>query len=269
MRARDPSPAGHAQTASATSAAGGLMTVGELSRRTGLTIKAIRRYEASGLIYSAGRSDAGYRLFDDSALWCAQVIVRLRSLGLTIRELEQLAGLYRSRPGEAIGPYRRAPGPGRAAHRRAPRRAGHDPPADRTRPRAAVPGRWRRRPLVVSRVARRCARSRRAAGTDRPARTRVAPPGRRAASLHGAARARAQLRPDRRARRNPYTTEAATLFYATTMLVAAWRGQPGCELTLVSNWILRRDDQVGCPIFWPIDALEARHPIGRAAAAHE
>jgi hypothetical protein len=58
---------------------------------------------------------------------------------------------------------------------------------------------------------------------------------------------------------NPYTGGAATLFYGTTVLVAALRGQPGCEITVLSNWILRRDDQVGCPVFWPIDALEARH----------
>ena len=83
----------------------GLMTVGELSRRTGLSIKAIRRYEALGLIYSVGRSPGGYRLFDDSALWCAQVISTLRSLGLTIREIDQLATTYLSRPDELIGPY--------------------------------------------------------------------------------------------------------------------------------------------------------------------
>jgi hypothetical protein len=58
---------------------------------------------------------------------------------------------------------------------------------------------------------------------------------------------------------NPYTGGAATLFYATTLVLAALRGQPGCEITVLSNWILRRDDQVGCPVFWPIDALEARH----------
>ncbi len=80
------------------------MTIGELARRTGLSIKAIRRYEAAGLIYCAGRSEGGYRLFDESALWCAQVITRLRSLGLTIKEIEQLAGVYLSRPDEPIGP---------------------------------------------------------------------------------------------------------------------------------------------------------------------
>lgn len=88
-----------------TSGDGGLMTVGELARRTGLSIKAIRRYEALGLIYSAGRSQGGYRLFDDSALWCAQVVERLRSLGLTIKEIDQLGSAYLGRPGEPIGPH--------------------------------------------------------------------------------------------------------------------------------------------------------------------
>jgi MerR family copper efflux transcriptional regulator len=82
----------------------GLMTVGELSRRTGLSIKSIRQYEALGLIYSAGRSPGNYRLFDESALWCAKVIVTLRSLGLTIKEIEQLGRAYLSRPDESVGP---------------------------------------------------------------------------------------------------------------------------------------------------------------------
>jgi MerR family transcriptional regulator, copper efflux regulator len=82
-----------------------LMTVGELARRTGLSLKAIRRYEGLGLIYSAGRSDGNYRLFDESALWCAHVIGTLRSLGLTIKEIQHLAGVYLSRPGEPIGPH--------------------------------------------------------------------------------------------------------------------------------------------------------------------
>jgi hypothetical protein len=64
---------------------------------------------------------------------------------------------------------------------------------------------------------------------------------------------------------NPYTAAAATLFYAATLLAAAWRGAPGCEMTVLSNWILRRDDQVGCPIFSPIDAAEARRRARRAA----
>lgn len=81
-----------------------LMTVGELARRTGMSVKAIREYEALGLIYSAGRSAGNYRLFDESAIWCTQVIRNLRSLGLTIREIEELAAVYLSSPSEPIGP---------------------------------------------------------------------------------------------------------------------------------------------------------------------
>lgn len=57
---------------------------------------------------------------------------------------------------------------------------------------------------------------------------------------------------------NPYTSGAAALFYGTSVLVAAVRALPGCEATVLSNLILRRDDQIGCPIFTPIDALESR-----------
>jgi MerR family transcriptional regulator, copper efflux regulator len=81
-----------------------LMTVGELARRTGMSAKAIRQFEGLGLIYSAGRSEANYRLFDEAAVWCIQAIVSLRSLGLTIKEIQQLAAVYLDRPAEPIGP---------------------------------------------------------------------------------------------------------------------------------------------------------------------
>jgi hypothetical protein len=57
---------------------------------------------------------------------------------------------------------------------------------------------------------------------------------------------------------SPKTAGGATLFYGATMLLAAWRGQRGCESTMISNLILRRDDQVGCPLFLPVDEAEGR-----------
>jgi hypothetical protein len=57
---------------------------------------------------------------------------------------------------------------------------------------------------------------------------------------------------------NPYTVGGTALFYGVTLIAAAWRAQPGCEATVISNWILRRDDQIGCPTFSPIDHAEAR-----------
>lgn len=64
---------------------------------------------------------------------------------------------------------------------------------------------------------------------------------------------------------NPYTAGGAALFYGSTLLVAAWRGQPGCEGTVISNAILGRDDQLGCPVFSPIDEAEARLNARRSA----
>jgi hypothetical protein len=55
-----------------------------------------------------------------------------------------------------------------------------------------------------------------------------------------------------------FTSDAALLFYGSSMLLAALRGYAGCEVLAVSNWLLRRDDQVGCVVFSPIDQLE-RH----------
>jgi hypothetical protein len=40
------------------------------------------------------------------------------------------------------------------------------------------------------------------------------------------------------------------------MLLAAVRGYAGCEVLAVSNWLLGRDDQIGCLLFWPVDHAE-------------
>lgn len=54
----------------------------------------------------------------------------------------------------------------------------------------------------------------------------------------------------------------ALIFYGAAMLLAAARGYAGCELLAVSNHLLRRDDEIGCPVFSPIDAVE-RHVTSR------
>jgi DNA-binding transcriptional MerR regulator len=81
------------------------MTIGQLARRTGISIKTLREYERQRLIYTLGRSEGNYRLFDDSALWCLQFIGTLRSLGFTLEEIQQIAAIYLEQPGEPIGPH--------------------------------------------------------------------------------------------------------------------------------------------------------------------
>lgn len=51
---------------------------------------------------------------------------------------------------------------------------------------------------------------------------------------------------------------AGFVFYGASMLLAAMRGYAGCEVLAVSNWLLRRDDQIGCLVLSPIDNLEHR-----------
>ena len=53
-------------------------------------------------------------------------------------------------------------------------------------------------------------------------------------------------------------TPAALLFHGASMLFAGARGYAGCEVFALSNWLCRRNDQIACAIFSPIDAIEGR-----------
>ena len=54
-----------------------------------------------------------------------------------------------------------------------------------------------------------------------------------------------------------YTRDAALIFYGASLLLAAARGYAGCESLAITNWLLRRDDQVGCVVFSPLDQIES------------
>jgi DNA-binding transcriptional MerR regulator len=83
----------------ATQRSDALWTVGQLSRRTGISIKAIRDYTDHGLVNTRGRSAAGYRTYTSEALWCLQFITTLRDLGLTLAEIRGLTHPHPQPPG--------------------------------------------------------------------------------------------------------------------------------------------------------------------------
>lgn len=56
------------------------------------------------------------------------------------------------------------------------------------------------------------------------------------------------------------TSDAVLLFYGGSMLLAAARGSPGCEVLAFSNWVLGRDDAPGCFVFEPLDRRPRRNP---------
>ncbi len=65
----------------------------------------------------------------------------------------------------------------------------------------------------------------------------------------------------------PFTRDAILLFYGSSLLLAAARGYAGCESLAISNWLLRREDQVGCVMISPVDAVEARVTRGATGPA--
>ncbi len=79
------------------------MPIGNLSRRTGVPVKILRTYEDLGLVYTVGRSAGNYRLFEDEAVWCVQVVETLRELGLTLAEIQELTTVY-LQTADPVGP---------------------------------------------------------------------------------------------------------------------------------------------------------------------
>jgi DNA-binding transcriptional MerR regulator len=73
------------------------VNIGELARRTGLSVKTIRYYSDEGLVPESSRSPSGYRRYDPSALARLEFVRTLRDLGLDLatirRVLDQRADL--------------------------------------------------------------------------------------------------------------------------------------------------------------------------------
>jgi MerR family transcriptional regulator, copper efflux regulator len=70
--------------------------VSELAKRTGTTRKALRLYEAAGLIAPARRTPAGYRLYDADAVPLVRFILKARRAEFGIREIRDIVRIRRS-----------------------------------------------------------------------------------------------------------------------------------------------------------------------------
>ena len=80
-----------------------LMTIGQLARRVGVSIKTLREYDRLGLLSTRGRSSSNYRLFDDTVWCCLHGITTLRSLGLTLKEIRDLTARCYDQPTISLG----------------------------------------------------------------------------------------------------------------------------------------------------------------------
>ncbi|MET7297944.1 MerR family transcriptional regulator [Embleya sp. NPDC005575] len=67
-----------------------LYSIGDLARRTGLTVKTIRFYSDAGIVPPTDRSPAGYRLYDIDAVTRIDLVRTLRDLGLDLSVIRKV-----------------------------------------------------------------------------------------------------------------------------------------------------------------------------------
>ncbi len=67
-----------------------MMTVHEVSKLAGVSVRALHHYDRIGLLHPAEVSDAGYRLYDDTALERLQFILLFKELEFPLKEIREI-----------------------------------------------------------------------------------------------------------------------------------------------------------------------------------
>lgn len=71
-----------------------LVSIGDLAKSLGLTTRTLRYWEEAGIIEAAPRSDGSNRFYSLEIAKRVRFIVKLKELGLTIKELQDLYVAY-------------------------------------------------------------------------------------------------------------------------------------------------------------------------------
>jgi len=78
------------------------LRIGEVAARSGVSRKALRLYEARGLVPKPRRTPAGYRVYDVDVLGILHFVTQARRLGLTLKEIGDIVALRCAKPGPCV-----------------------------------------------------------------------------------------------------------------------------------------------------------------------
>ena len=67
-----------------------MLTVGEVARRAGLTVRTLHHYDETGLLHPSGRTAAGHRRYGDQDVLRLQQILFYRELGFPLEDISTL-----------------------------------------------------------------------------------------------------------------------------------------------------------------------------------
>ena len=73
------------------------MNIGQASQASGVSVKMIRHYEAIGLLPKMARTSANYRVYGDNDIHTLRFIRRARTLGFSMKDIQELVGLWQNR----------------------------------------------------------------------------------------------------------------------------------------------------------------------------
>lgn len=82
----------------------GMMHIGELAERTGLSLRTIRHYDQISLLAPSGRSEGGFRLYTEDDYDRLLLIRRMKPLGYSLEQMgDLLQALESARRGDTSG----------------------------------------------------------------------------------------------------------------------------------------------------------------------